>query len=458
MAGVILERVSRVYPGGVKAVDDISLEVADQEFVVLVGPSGCGKSTTLRLIAGLEELSGGTIRIGGRLVNDVAPKDRDIAMVFQNYALYPHMSVYKNMAFGLQLRYGGNWIKRVWWRATQPARAREMALHRRQIADRVRQTAQGLGIEPLLARLPGQLSGGERQRVALGRAIVRQPAAFLFDEPLSNLDAKLRVDMRREVKQLHGRLAATMIYVTHDQVEAMTLGDRIVVLDQGRVQQVGTPLEIYDRPRNRFVAGFIGTPAMNFCEGRLAVGRPIAGGNGVRNEAATAAGAESKQATQTSTAGGTRRLWFVARGWSAPVDAETGRELAAFVDREVVLGIRPEDVWLGEDAAASPVEERIEARVALVEPLGDAQIVHLALCTTAGPAVGADRDAIGRTHLGRGLGGCGVGSSDGEPLLVCKSDPRRLLAAGQCVAAWLDLRRAHWFDPATGESVRGSRQ
>jgi len=442
MAGVILERVSRVYPGGVKAVDDISLEVADQEFVVLVGPSGCGKSTTLRLIAGLEDISGGTIRIGGRVVNDVAPKDRDIAMVFQNYALYPHMSVYKNMAFGLQLRYGGNWIKRAWWRVTQPAKAREMTLHRRQIADRVRQTARGLGIEPLLARLPGQLSGGERQRVALGRAIVRHPAAFLFDEPLSNLDAKLRVDMRREVKQLHSRLAATMIYVTHDQVEAMTLGDRIVVLDQGRVQQVGTPLEIYDAPRNRFVAGFIGTPAMNFCEGRLAVGANKVG--------AKKAGGESKQAAEASTASGERRLWFVARGWSAPLDAESSNELAAFVDRELVLGIRPEDVRLGEDVAVSPVEERVEARVALVEPLGDAQIVHLALFMGS--------EFMGSEPSPRGGPGANGGASGDEALLVCKSDPRRPLASGQCVAAWLDMRRAHWFDPTSGENVRISRQ
>jgi multiple sugar transport system ATP-binding protein len=255
---------------------------------------------------------------------------------------------------------------------------------------------------------------------------VRQPAAFLFDEPLSNLDAKLRVDMRREVKQLHSRLAATMIYVTHDQVEAMTLGDRIVVLDRGRVQQVGTPLEIYDAPRNRFVAGFIGTPAMNFCEGRLAF-------------AAKKAGGESKQAADVGTASDERRLRFVARGWSAPLDAESSRELAGFVDRELVLGIRPEDVRLGEDVAVSPVVERVEARVALVEPLGDAQIVHLALCTAAGP-------------------GAKGGASGDEGSLVCKSDPRRPLASGQCVAAWLDMRRAHWFDPTSGESVRTSRQ
>ncbi len=428
MAGVVLERVSRVYPGGVKAVNDVSLEVADQELVVLVGPSGCGKSTTLRLIAGLEELTSGTIRIGGRVVNDMAPKDRDIAMVFQNYALYPHMSVYKNMAFGLQLRYGGNWIKRAWWRITQPEKARAMAMHRREIPQRVRQTAQGLGIEPLLGRLPGQLSGGERQRVALGRAIVRQPAAFLFDEPLSNLDAKLRVDMRREVKQLHNRLAATMIYVTHDQVEAMTLGDRIVVLDRGRVQQVGTPLEIYDSPQNRFVAGFIGTPSMNFCQGRVTVGE---------SRSAAEAGGAAERAEKKAI--GERGLWFAAAGWSAPLDTETSRRLGGFVNRELVLGIRPEDVKLGEDVAASPVQQRIEARVALVEPLGDAQIVHLTLDSTdEGAAVSRAVGAEGKE----------------ESLLVCKLDSRRPVTAGQRVAAWLDTRRAHWFDPASGESVK----
>ena len=223
---------------------DVNLEIRDREFVVLVGPSGCGKTTTLRMVAGLEEITSGEISIDGRVVNDLPPMDRDIAMVFQNYALYPHMSVYDNMAFGLKMRKFG----------------------RDEIQKRVREAAEILGIQPLLARRPRQLSGGQRQRVALGRAIVRHPRVFLFDEPLSNLDAKLRVQMRVELKRLHERLETTAIYVTHDQVEAMTLGDRVVVMKDGLVQQVGEPLELYGRPANRFVAGFIGSPAMNFVE------------------------------------------------------------------------------------------------------------------------------------------------------------------------------------------------
>ncbi len=247
MAEVILTDVQKVYPGEVIAVQKMNLHIQDAEFIVLVGPSGCGKSTTLRMVAGLEEISGGTIQIDGRVINDVPAKDRDIAMVFQNYALYPHMSVYKNMAFALKLR---NYSKD-------------------EIDTRVREAARILNIEPLLDRKPKALSGGQRQRVAVGRAIVRQPKAFLFDEPLSNLDAKLRVEMRAELKRLHQRLKTTTIYVTHDQEEAMTLGDRIVVMKDGFVQQCGSPLEIYERPVNRFVAGFVGTPPMNFLKGRL---------------------------------------------------------------------------------------------------------------------------------------------------------------------------------------------
>src|SRR5688572_5263093 len=248
MARVDLQKVSKHYPG-VKAVDSIDLAVADQEFVVLVGPSGCGKSTTLRMIAGLEEVSGGTIRIGERIVNHVAPKDRDIAMVFQNYALYPHMTVYKNLAFGLKLR----------------------RMPKAQIQQRVAEAARILEIEHLLDRKPRQLSGGQRQRVAVGRAIVREPAAFLFDEPLSNLDAKLRVTTRAELKRLHHRLKTTTIYVTHDQEEAMSLGDRIVVMRDGVIQQADAPLLTYNYPINRFVAGFIGMPPMNFFDGALKV-------------------------------------------------------------------------------------------------------------------------------------------------------------------------------------------
>ncbi len=247
MANVLLRHLDKKYPSGFHAVRDVSLEIADGEFMVLVGPSGCGKSTTLRMIAGLEEVTGGEIFIGNRLVNDVAPGDRDIAMVFQNYALYPHMSVHQNMAFGLKMR----------------------GTPRQEIERRVREAADILSIESLLERRPRELSGGQRQRVALGRAIVREPKVFLFDEPLSNLDAKLRVQMRAEIARLHQRLKTTVIYVTHDQVEAMTLGQRIVLMNHGIVQQVDTPMKIYSQPANRFVGSFIGSPAMNFFNGEV---------------------------------------------------------------------------------------------------------------------------------------------------------------------------------------------
>jgi multiple sugar transport system ATP-binding protein len=256
MAGVVLKHLEKTYPNGYHAVRDVNLEIGDGEFMVLVGPSGCGKSTTLRMVAGLEENTGGEIWIGDRLVNEVAPGDRDIAMVFQNYALYPHMSVYQNMAFGLKMR------------KTPKA----------EIEKRVREAAAILSIEQLLERRPRELSGGQRQRVALGRAIVREPKVFLFDEPLSNLDAKLRVQMRAEIARLHQRLKTTIIYVTHDQVEAMTLGDRIVLLDRGVIQQVDSPMAIYQRPANQFVASFIGSPAMNFIRGEIEQGVFRAGG------------------------------------------------------------------------------------------------------------------------------------------------------------------------------------
>jgi len=287
MANVRLEGVRKIYQdGGHVAVHGVDLVVSDGEFVVLVGPSGCGKSTTLRMIAGLESITAGRLFIGDRLVNDVPPKDRDIAMVFQNYALYPHMTVRENLAFALQLR----------------------KLPAAEIERRVQLAASTLGLDEVLDRKPRQLSGGQRQRVAVGRAIVREPAVFLFDEPLSNLDAKLRVQTRREIAKLHRDLGATMIYVTHDQVEAMTLGDRIVVMNAGRVQQVDTPLALYDRPANRFVAGFIGSPAMNFVEGTVS-----------------------------------DRRAFTARGdaFVIPVGA-----LAAQIapGRQLVMGVRPEDI------------------------------------------------------------------------------------------------------------------
>jgi multiple sugar transport system ATP-binding protein len=266
MADVVVTSLVKAFPGGVRAVDGIDLHIADGEFVVLVGPSGCGKSTTLRMVAGLEEPTGGTIQIGGRRVNDVAPRDRNIAMVFQNYALYPHLSVASNMSFGLERRRRyPSVLKSIVSGEYRRARAAEGA----QIRERVRSAAEMLGIEPLLRRKPRELSGGQRQRVAVGRAIVRDPAVFLFDEPLSNLDAKLRGEMRTELRILHRRLKATMIYVTHDQEEAMSLADRIVVMKDGRIQQVGTPAEVYGSPANRFVASFIGTPTINVIEGSV---------------------------------------------------------------------------------------------------------------------------------------------------------------------------------------------
>ncbi|MFG0328322.1 MAG: ABC transporter ATP-binding protein [Phycisphaerales bacterium] len=336
MAKVTLENVGKIYPGGVRAVESVNLNIADGEFVVLVGPSGCGKSTTLRMIAGLEEITEGTISIGERVVNEVHPKDRDIAMVFQNYALYPHMTVYKNMAFALKLR------------KTPKA----------EIDRKVRETAQSLGIEELLDRKPKALSGGQRQRVALGRAIVREPKAFLFDEPLSNLDAKLRVETRAELKSLHLRLKTTTIYVTHDQEEAMTLGDRVVVMSRGLVQQVGSPLEVYRRPANRFVAGFLGMPPMNFLEGRLE-----------RSEG---------------------DLVFVedANGVRLPTPAALRGEAERFEGKPIVLGVRPEGL---SPASNGEVSGSLEMTVEVTEPLGDRMDVFLR--TPAGKRMVARIDA-----------------------------------------------------------------
>ena len=254
MASVTLESIGKTYPGGVRAVEDVDLHVADGEFVVLVGPSGCGKSTTLRMVAGLEDITEGRLKIGDREVNEVAARDRDVAMVFQNYALYPHLDVRRNLSFGLERR------------------RRKLGITRADIARKVEDTSRSLGIETLLDRLPKQLSGGQRQRVAVGRALVRDPAVFLLDEPLSNLDARLRVETRAELRILHRRLEATMLYVTHDQEEAMSLGDRLVVMHDGRVQQVGSPMDVYRSPVNRFVATFVGSPAMNMMDGEVAEG------------------------------------------------------------------------------------------------------------------------------------------------------------------------------------------
>jgi multiple sugar transport system ATP-binding protein len=371
MAKVTVQNVYKIYPGDkgrdVTAVTDVCLEIQDREFVVLVGPSGCGKSTTLRMIAGLEEISQGDIYIGDRRVNDVPPKDRDIAMVFQNYALYPHMSVYDNMAFGLKLR----------------------KYPKAEIKKRVMDAAGILGIEELLERKPKALSGGQRQRVAVGRAIVRQPKVFLFDEPLSNLDAKMRVQMRTEITKLHQRLQATMVYVTHDQIEAMTMGDRIVVMNNGVVQQTDTPLKLYNEPANLFVAGFLGSPPMNFINGTLKQERDVF-------------------------------LFSEIQGGSIQVrlPAEARAGAAELRDRPVLLGIRPEDIELAQFAAGATATGSFPAIIDMVEPMGAETNLYL---------------------------------QTGAHTVVCRS--QRALdhrEAGHRMQFEMSLNKAHLFDPASG--------
>jgi len=323
MAEVILKNVSKVFPGNVQAVHKLDLEIKDKEFLVLVGPSGCGKSTTLRMIAGLEDVTEGEIHIGGRFVNPVPPKDRNIAMVFQNYALYPHMSVYDNMAFGLKLR----------------------KFPKSEIDARVKEAAEILDIVELLDRKPKALSGGQRQRVAVGRAIVRKPLVFLFDEPLSNLDAKLRVQMRTEISKLHTRLQTTMIYVTHDQVEAMTMGTRIVVLKDGFVQQVADPIKLYNNPVNKFVAGFIGSPPMNFIEGEII--------------------------TKDNS------LYFNEGTFQVKINEEMYDKLKDYRNKKVCFGIRPEDIHDKLFIPEAPKEVTVQATVEVVEPMGSETILYL---------------------------------------------------------------------------------
>ncbi len=320
MATVKLENITKIYPGDVKAVDSVNIDIHDEEFVVLVGPSGCGKSTTLRMIAGLEEISDGTLSIDGKIVNDVPPKDRDIAMVFQNYALYPHMSVYDNMAFGLKIR----------------------KFPKDEIDKLVKEAADILGIENLLDRKPKALSGGQRQRVAVGRAIVRHPKVFLFDEPLSNLDAKLRVQMRAEISGLHNKLKATMVYVTHDQIEAMTMADKIVVMKDGYIKQIGSPLTLYNNPDNLFVAGFIGSPPMNFM--------PVT----IKNE------------------GGK----LIADEGEFRIDVPEGNKgaLKDLEGKQLIMGVRPEDLEVNPDGNKS---NSIAAKVEVIEQLGEEIQLHL---------------------------------------------------------------------------------
>jgi multiple sugar transport system ATP-binding protein len=323
MAQVSLKSVSKVFPGNVWAIRDINLGIENKEFVVFVGPSGCGKSTTLRIIAGLEEATSGEVYIGDHLVNDVPPKDRNIAMVFQNYALYPHMSVYENMAFGLKLR----------------------KYPKAEIDSRVKDAATILDIDKLLHRKPRELSGGQRQRVAVGRAIVRKPMVFLFDEPLSNLDAKMRVQMRTEIKKLHLRLQTTMIYVTHDQTEAMTMGDRIVVMKDGNIQQIADPIKLYDNPVNRFVAGFIGSPPMNFVKGTM-----------IKKDG---------------------KIYFNEGKFQVKVIDAMTKMLTPYIGKEIIFGIRSEDIYDKLFVSEASQENTIKAICEVIEPMGSEAYLYL---------------------------------------------------------------------------------
>ena len=393
MAQIILDRVDKVYPGGVKGIDGLNLSISDGEFMVLVGPSGCGKSTALRSIAGLEDITAGTISIGGRVVNDLPPKDRDIAMVFQNYALYPHMTVEQNLAFGLQQR----------------------KTPKDEIKRRVTQVAAMLGLDDYLRRKPAALSGGQRQRVAMGRAIVREPQAFLMDEPLSNLDAKLRVSMRASLSQLHSRLGVTTVYVTHDQVEAMTLGQRVCVLRDGQLQQVDTPQALYNSPVNLFVAGFIGSPAMNFTSAQLA-----------RD-------------------GGTAVI-FAGHRLAVPDSVLAARPgLDGYFGREVVLGVRPSDF---EDAElAEPAWPRMPVEVSVTELLGSEIHVIFAI------------DAPQVQHASITEARSDDGDDEAIPMAQDKTQwtarvaARSAIKPGAAATLAVDTSNLQFFDPTTGLSI-----
>jgi multiple sugar transport system ATP-binding protein len=388
MSSLNLKKIFKVYPSGVTAVTDFNLDIEDKEFIVFVGPSGCGKSTTLRMIAGLEEISSGELYIDGVLVNNRAPKDRDIAMVFQNYALYPHMTVYDNMAFGLKLR----------------------KMPKPQIDQRVKEAARILGIEMYLSRKPKALSGGQRQRVALGRAIVREPKVFLLDEPLSNLDAKLRSQMRTEITKLHNRLATTFIYVTHDQVEAMTMGTRIVVMKDGFMQQVDTPINLYDYPINQFVAGFIGTPQMNFFTGKL---------TGTKSKVYIEFGMEKIQLPKEKV------------GLIVNLDKYLN------TDKEIVFGIRPEDIHDEEDWVKDPKKQTIEVKVDVVEALGSETLLY---CKTR-----SEMDPEGEETI--------KSIVDDVSNLTAKVDNRSITKAGDTINIALDVDHCHIFDKDTEVTI-----
>jgi multiple sugar transport system ATP-binding protein len=396
MAAVTFDDISKVYPDGTKAVDGLDLAVADGEFMVLVGPSGCGKTTALRMLAGLENISGGVCRIGDRVVNHVPSRDRDIAMVFQSYALYPHLTVYENIAFGLRLK----------------------KLPKKEIDERVQRAARTLGLEDLLKRKPRNLSGGQRQRVAMGRAIVRQPAAFLMDEPLSNLDAKLRVQMRAEISRLQRDLGVTTIYVTHDQVEAMTMGDRVAVMRKGELQQVDDPQTLYDHPVNLFVGGFIGSPAMNMVEAT------VQRHNG---SVAVSLGDQTLDVDETTLA-------------ARPA-------LVGYEGRSVILGIRPEHL---EDAALSNDSQpgrQLRGNVELREALGSELMVHFTV-EGANPA-----ETEETRELARDAGAGAEGLKTTGALFVGRFGARAQVVEGESVEVSVDTTALHFFDPQTGLGI-----
>jgi multiple sugar transport system ATP-binding protein len=396
MADVTFEKVTKIYPGGVRAVDELDLEIRDGELLVLVGPSGCGKTTALRMAAGLEEISDGTLRIGDRVVNDVPSRDRDMAMVFQSYALYPHLNVHDNIGFSLRLK----------------------KAKKSEIASRVKEAARILGLTDYLDRKPRELSGGQRQRVAMGRAIVRQPAAFLMDEPLSNLDAKLRVQMRSELTTLQNDLGVTTLYVTHDQVEAMTMGDRVAVMRKGELQQVDAPQTLYDRPVNIFVAGFIGSPAMNLLEGTL-----------------------SRSDGDLVVELGDQHL---------PLDRETVAlrpALSRFEGRKVVVGIRPEDLEDPALLADAPDGARLRGRVRLTEALGSEVLVHFNVA--ARPALTDDVRELAEDA------GQTIEQPTGDTTIVGRFGSRTKVREGEAIEVAVDTRALHFFELDTGLGIYG---
>lgn len=397
MAEVVFDKVNKVYENGFHAVHDLDLDIADGEFLVLVGPSGCGKSTALRMVAGLEDISGGKLFIGDRVVNDLSPQDRDIAMVFQSYALYPHLSVADNIAYGLKLR----------------------KVPKDEIDKRIQQASEMLELGSYLDRKPALLSGGQRQRVAMGRAIVRNPAVFLMDEPLSNLDAKLRVQMRAEISSVVQSLGTTTLYVTHDQVEAMTMGDRMAVMKAGYLNQAGPPQEVYDHPNNIFVAQFVGSPPMNLVIGRL-----------------------SRTGDELSVKIGPTTLNVPA------VVTDNRPALLNYVGKTVAVGVRSEDM---EDASLhpdSPADERLRGEVSLVEALGSEIIVHFSL--PGEPVVTEDTKLLAKEAGEDVIDTTG----SGEVMWVASFTPRSQIKRGEKVEIAVDVPRMHWFDPESGESIR----